>query len=438
VGLDSWLQSLHVDIRDQRNAYGGLFFDRGSSRLYTPDMDHEYHLDLRSAGFDPWWHDGWNAHTNGVRTYAGSIDRSAFATASEIRHFEPIGHRHALSVYALQQDDLSARRMFVDLGYRFYLTGRHSLGISHTAGAFKPDLDLALDYRGDLRSLGRLDAGVMMLDWLNNLIYDVLGVDPVLDDTVRSYRRIPILAHARWKSPAALPLNVDIAAGIMPPSHAEVRRQRDPSYALDLRHLNRYAGVHLSRDIGSIILAAQHLYTFEARSFVSPPGSPVLSNYRSRQRVNRSSLMIGGVWSVFSAHQLRGTVAYELLRYSDSQSGTTFVESSIGRAFDLDERRGEWLLSTVLVPEYRGLRAGLRLMTDRRNYSDGMDVFEGAYLRFRQWSPNQRLSLHVGYQARPGVFIEGGASFDVDGDSFYTDRGLTRFDGGYGRVQFTW
>jgi hypothetical protein len=92
-----------------------------------------------------------------------------------------------------------------------------------------------------------------------------------------------------------------------------------------------------------------------------------------------------------------------------------------------------------IIPIRRGLRGGIALLTDSRDYREGMDVFERHYLTFRQWSPNQRFSLHAGHQVRPGAFIDVGVSIDIDGDDFYTDgRGMTRFDGGFGRLQVTW
>lgn len=439
LGLDGWVERLHIDMRDQRGAFGGLFFDRGSARFYTPRMDHEYHLDLRSADFNAWWMDGWNAASNGFRTYAGSIDRSIFATTTRFRHHEHVGNRHGLSIDALQQDDLSAERLYVELGYHFNLTGRHSIGVSHTAGSFKPDLDLNLFYAGSLRRAGRVDAGLMLLDWLNNFIYDFLGVDPALDDTVRSYRTIPVLLHGRWRSPASLPFSADIAAGVLPPSHARTSLQSDARYEFDLRHRFRYAGLHLATSIDRYAVAVRHLHTSESRWFTRPETSSARRSYETNQVSYRSSASVAADWRMIRRHTLRTSAMIEHLRYRDRQRGEDFREGSVGQPFDLIERRLEGALALALIPDGRGLRAGLRLLTDSRSYSDDIDVFLGRYLRFAQWSPNQRLSLHLGYQARPGVFLEAGASFDVDGDAFYTDdRGLTRFDGGFGRVSVTW
>jgi hypothetical protein len=438
-GLDDWLRTLHIDLRDQRNAYGGLFFDRGTSRFYTPRMDHEYHIDLRTARYETWRHDGWHPEANGFRTYAGSIDRSAFATTTDIRHFERIGRRHGVLLDARQQDDLSARRLFVDIGYRFFLTGRHRAGVNHSAGSFKPDLDLHLVYEADLRRTGKLDAGIYLLDYLNNFIYDVLGVDPVLDDTVRSYRRIPVLVHARWRTPDSLPFSMDVAAGVQPPAHARLSRQSDPDFVLHTRHHFRYAGAQVAGRIGPVTIGARHRYVDESRGFHSPAGSSAGSSFESRQRTHRTAMTFSTDRSVSRTHSLRMSATLEHLRYSDTQSGVDFAAGTIGRPFRLHERRNEGDLRIDFLPDRRGMRTGIRLLTDARRYSHGMDDFEATYLMFRQWSPNQRLAVHLGYQARPGVFIEGGASFDVDGDSFYSDgRGLTRFDGGFGRIQITW
>jgi hypothetical protein len=439
LGFSEWQRMLHIDLRDQRHGHGGLFSDRGSSARYTPRMDHEYHLDLRTAGFDTWWYDGWDARTNGFRSTAGSIDRSAFATTTDFRHRETIGARHAFAVEGRQQDDLSARRLFIEVSYHFNLTGRHTVGIGHSAGSFKPDLDLNVLYSGQLRRLGEVDAGLILLDYANNFIYNVLGVDPALDDTIRSYTRPPVLLHARWRSPAEFPIALDVVAGVKPPSHASIERQSDSQFAMLERHAYRYAGAQVSTTFGPLIAGLRHRYVEESRAFQSPEGSSAERSYEARQRLHHTGIMTGAWWPLLSKHRLRASAELALEIYQDGQTGSRFVGASVGRPFQLRERRIEGAIQLALIPQARGVRAGMGFYSDARSYSDGMDVLEATYLLFRQWYPNHRLSVHLGYQPRPGVFIEAGTSFDVDGDAFYEDgRGLTRFDGGFGRLQVTW
>jgi hypothetical protein len=437
--LDPWLQSLRIGMLDQRSGYGGLFSDRGSSPRYTPSMDHEYHIDLRSAGFDEWRVDGWHRRSNGVRSYAGSIHRSAFATTTDVRHLEQLTARQAFLFAVRQQDDLSARRLFLEVGYDINVTGRHVIGVRHTGGGFKPDLDAGLVYRADLRTAGFAQASVTFLDYANNFIYDVLGTDPALDDTVRSYRRIPVLLEGRWHSPINIPIDIDIAGGLMLPAHADIERWPDPSFSMSTRHTMRYAAAALGYRTGWLKVGLAHRYSEEARAFSSAPGSTADRNHESRQRTHWSSVSAAGSWPAGRSHDLRVSLSANRLTYIDRQEGTRFSGSSIPEPFRLEERRWESSTRVDIIPIRRGLRGGIALLTDSRDYREGMDVFERHYLTFRQWSPNQRFSLHAGHQVRPGAFIDVGVSIDIDGDDFYTDgRGMTRFDGGFGRLQVTW
>lgn len=402
-------------------------------------MDHEYHIDLRTAGFDIWRDDGWHREANGLRSYAGSIDRSAFATMTDIRHRERLGARQAFTISARQQDDLSARRLFLELGYDVNLTGRHILGVRHTGGGFKPDLDAGLHYRADLRTAGFANLSVTFLDYANNFIYDVLGTDPVLDDTTRSYRRIPLLLEGRWRSPSSVPFEVEVAAGLMPPAHANVERQQEPSFQMATRHAMRYAAAVVGYRTGGFDVRMSHRFSEEARSFTSPPESSAGRDYDARQTMSWTSLSAAGTWPFQRSHDLRASLSVHRSTYLDKQHGTDFIGARITEAFRLDERRWETTSRLDIIPIRNGLRAGAAFLTDARDYREGMDVFERHFIMFRQWSPNQRVSMHVGYQVRPGAFIEVGATVDIDGDDFYTDgRGVTRFDGGFGRLQVTW
>src|SRR5690606_30626309 len=94
-------------------------------------------------------------------------------------------------------------------------------------------------------TVGRLRLELGLLDVANNLIFDGLGADPALEDTVRSYGRKPYLLAASWESPVYHGFRAEMIAGLQTRTLARVRSQSLSALAFRWRENARYAGLQL-------------------------------------------------------------------------------------------------------------------------------------------------------------------------------------------------
>lgn len=435
--LAGWEDRLHLALRDRRHAYGGLFFDRGLLRRLTPEMDHEYDLDVQTFAFTLQEDAAWYRAPYGFRTYMGSVSTSRFATVSHLRATVPVRERHQVHLSGIQQEDLQAQRFFVELGYAYQLGGAHRLGFTQTVAAYKPDLDFGLFYAYDDADRGQVRFGVTFLDVANNFIFDRLGVDPVLEDTTRSYRRRPRLFALSLASPPLGRFRAELVAGIQPPARALVASQAEPANRFFFSDAASYLGGLAEYRLARITLGTVYRQTRTAiarRPDASSDVSGALtSDYASRQQHREATLyVLAEVW------RLRGEAWLARVRYTDRQQGTDFDEARIPAPLDFEERRLTAHVRLRYVPAERGVLAGGAYLAIGRRFPSGRDLML-RYLRFAPQPPHHRLSLHAGYRFTPHAHVVVGANVDLDGDAFYGDgRGLTRYDGGFAQIVVRW
>ncbi len=434
-----WEDDLLVMVRGRHGSIGGLLYDRGVQRRYAPGMDHEYDLDIRSARFSREEDAQFFSAGSGIRTFTASIDKSHFATTTDVRHRLQLGDRHEVFFRGRQQEDRRAQRFLVEGGYAFEVLDHQYIGFTQTMASFKPDLDTELYYETRNPLIGQLRAGIVLLDAFNNTIIDGLGVDPALQDTLRSYSRSPRLMRVRWLSPQLGRMSMEAFVGLQPRSTATFTTHSDPDFYLDQSERFGYGLIHAVYDVGWLQAGIYIAAWRERLSFSADSSSTASRDYAIDQRETRYGARFRWLKPVSEHHSIEMVIDAAVLRYRDHQTGRDFSGASVPEAFHLHEDRLEIEARVGWKPRETGLRATLRWLSDHRRYDEGIDVLERHFLRFAQWTPNSRLSLLLGYDFLPTFRLEVGASFDVDGDGFYTDgRGLTRFDGGFGRVHLTW
>ena len=430
--LRGWHTEIRTAVRDRRHAYGGLFFDRGVFRRLTPAMDHEYDIDLLTYGYTPADDAVWYARSHGVRTFMGSIHKSRFATRTRFRHEIQLADRHTALLDAMQQEDLTAQRFFIEVGYAYEVTPRHHAGFSQTLAAYKPDLDLTLFYEYQALPVGTFRAELAILDAANNLIFERLGVDPVLEDTVRTYRRRPLLVDLTWQSPVIGRLRGEATVGIQSPTRARVRSHQNPDAAFLWRERLRYAGALGEYRHPMVTAGVIYHHTFSRMSREAETAAGGETAYSTEQSSHAATIYaLAPVW------RIRAGLWLTAERYSDDQSGTGFEAASVPSAMRYRERRVTLQARAEYIPQ-RGLRAGLAYLVDHRTFTGGASLMN-EYLRFLPWSPNGRVAANIGYQFADGGYAVIGVAYDVGGDPFYgDDRGPVRYDGGFGRVVVTW
>lgn len=437
--LHGWKEEVRLALLDQRHAYGGLYYDRGAMRRLTPDMDHEYGLDITTAGFTLADDAAWYRSASGFRSYAGSIDKSRFATKSHFRQRVDLANRHTFLLEGIQQEDLRVQRAWVEIGYAYRIAPGHQIGVSQTAGSYKPDLDLTLSYAMGGRERGRLLVELTSLDVFNDLIFETIGADPALEDTVRRYQSPPLLVALEVETPrlrgAWRGLRGEMMLGWQPEVEARVASQRSESDPFRWRSAFRYAGMLAEYQYGPVTAGAsyRHIYSLAGRAPDSVERSA--SGYVSEQAQHALTLYLLGAWRAWKT-ELWAARAF----HRDEQSGTNFEQARLPAAFRFDERTWALRARASRIPLDSGFRYGVGFALQDRSY-DGFDAL-APLLRFEneqmQAPRNSRFTLRAGYQFRPGAHLIFGANLDLDGDSFYSDRGLTRYDGAFGRLTLTW
>jgi type III pantothenate kinase len=436
--LAGWQEHLHVALMDRRHADGGYFFDRGVFRRLMPVMDHEYLLDAMTYRFTPAQDAVWRRDSSGYRSYMGSIDKSNFVTRHHLRQRLALGGGLSFTAEGYFQEDLRASRFLVAPGFSYQWNKRHRIGFRQTFVRYKPDMDLRLFYELREPQWGRFRLDVTALDVANNFVFEGIGVDPTLEDTVRIYERRPWLVAARARSVRWRGLRLELAGGVQTPSRARVSSQNYPNRRFTWREGAAYAGALLSYHLSLATLEAvaglRYRRTHTRMRRTAPDSSVYTSDYRSRQ--NRES--VSGFARV-RWRQLRASGRLTFGTYDDRQAGADFDQSTVPQAFHYDERFRKVRLRLVRVPPGRGLTGGLEYLALRRDYDEsGYEALrEARFLTFRQTRWNHRLVLLAGYQFTAEARVMLGGAFDLDGDQF-AGRDPVRYDGGFGRISVRW
>lgn len=431
VSLIGWQHDLNVALMDQSHGYGGLFYDRGLFRRYTYPMDHEFVIDLITYGFTAEHDAAWYAAPSAFRLVSGSVGTSRFASLAHFRADVPVADRQTVYLDGVLREDLVAQRAFTRLGYGYQLSPRHEVGLHQTYANYKPDLDLSVFYRYRRPALGEVTAEATFLDVANNLIYDVLEVEAVQEDTLRSYERAPLLLTLQASTSALGRWRGELVGGWLPVVTARVASSRQPERHYDWTQRARYAGLLLEYRLPALAVGvvARHQYASVTRE--APPASVHTSDYTSTQRASSAT-----AYGLGRLDPWRAQLWLTLEHYADEQRGTDYERATLPTDLDYRERNLLVRAEVSRQPAQSGLRAGLTFIQlgklDRRDYETLAD-----WLKYYQNALNRRLSLHVGYQVRPGTFVVVGANYDLDGDAFYSDA-PRRYDGGFGRVAVTW
>ena len=392
---------------------------------YTSLMDHEYHLDQSTYlnDFDRSWRP--KSYSVVFRNQLRSIDRSHFATRSTFSIDSPMQGKHDVIIKLVIQDDHQAQRMLADIGYGYQIADNQRLGVSMTVEQYKPDLDWTFFYEYENETWGLLDARIVFFDFANNLIFDAIGVDPVLDRFERSYSSSPKLGALKWNK-FWTNWKIGLLGGIQNRSRASIaetpRNEGDEA-------------IYFSKlwFVGSEI--AYRSFLGELRLFA------ILHD--ERQSVRNET------------H--RGDIVYSNLAFENFSTGMKYWK-----------RQDKWSLSTDFIydnyennshnsEDPNSSRRGFRqqeiiLQSELRRHfwSNKLVIGLGHAFQWRNlkdvsrinlaYAPNlfnSRTTLTSGIHFRKDALIEIGVSFDLDGDQFYTDRGPTRFDGAFGRVVYT-
>jgi len=435
VTLEGWDRRTRLAVWDRSHAYGGLYYDRGVLRRWTPGMDHEYDLD--NFSIKPTLADdaAFYASESGFRTAAGSITTGSFVVESELKTRVHLTGPLDLQLRFVQQEDLHATRAGVELGYHVNLGKGHRVGLRHSLASLKMDIDAELVYRFEHP---KLDAEVSAgrLDIANNIINEVLVPSSYHFDTLRVYQTIPYWLAGRVSMPVG-PIRFEAVGGLSPESRADVRSQTVEQARFRYDNAFAYWGGLAETEVlkDRLVVGAMASQSQSDAARRTPPDVIASSNYDSRQTQLR-----GGVFALANWTSLRAEAWWMHERVADRQWGAAFEGSTVEKPYGIEER---WNWTRLRVDWRPGARwgplVGIEYAAALRDFPVEGDQEEVQREVVRQfpYGPNRRATVRLGYRFSPNADITLGASRDLDEDPFFPDQDR-RYDGIHFRLRALW
>lgn len=435
VTLEGWDRRVRTAVWDRSHAVGGLYYDRGVLRRWTRQMDHEYDLDHFSI--KPTLADdaAFYAANAGFRTAAGSITTGSFVIESELmtgaRLVGPLG----LDVRMVQQEDLSATRAAVEVGYHVDLGKGHRIGARHSVTSLKSDVDAELAYTF---TNPKLDAELSFgrLDILNNLVNEVLVPSRIHFDTLRVYKTTPYWLAGRVSMPVG-PIRFEAVGGIAPESRADVRSQTNDQARFRYHSAFAYWG-----GLAEAEVLGEHLVVGAlASQSQSDAARRTPLEVRARSRYDaRQTQIRGGVFALARWRSLQAQAWWMHERTADRQWGTAFAGSTIDRPYSIEEQWDWTRLRLDWTPGSRwGPLVGIEYAHGLRRFPvpGDQEELQREVVRFFPYGPNRRLTVRAGFRLSPRADLTIGASRDLDLDPFFQNQDR-RYDGAHIRIRALW
>ncbi len=451
--LKGWESNLRLTIKDRSNNVGGFYYDRGLFRPVTQEMSPEYDLDIFTYRFSNFDDFEWQHSDNGFRSYVGSLNTPVFAVQSEFKSSLNSSDNGRFTIVAHQQEDLRAKRGLFLLGYIHQIGQQHRVGISHTLGQQKTDLDATFSYIFGTEETGWITAEVTLLDWANNFVSE-LSTERQSEFEIRhSYSRKPYLFTLRLESPQLWIFRGEAVASFQPQSSAEVSRRDLPGENFLLEDWVNYQGALLEAQFNGGTAGIIYQRTFSRMERAPAPGSDYQLDYGNRQVQQRAGLFLTYRWRGFGIEQWFWIERNRDQQFDENPDAFRAQDPNISLTspypFDFNEMRRFNKTRLFYSPANHSFTISVEHNGDWRNFAmDGGSRFEAR--RYRSYygnqlvSRNERLTLGLGYRFSSTAHLTIGASLDLDGDlkngfdlrRENTDRAI--FDGGFGRLQITW
>ena len=429
VSLSGWAETRRLFLFDRFHQTEDWSDDRGTFRHLTPRMDREYALDMLVYQFTGLEEDRWHRADRGLRIKAGSIERSLWSFVTQIKDRVALGGPHTLTFQAWLREDGQANGTLFEVGYERALGDRHHVGVRHTLSQYKADFDLSARYRFSDPARGEALVELTAEDAYNNVIYDVLGVDPEDEDVTRIYTTPPLIARVSLRTAPRLPFRMELHAGWRRPIDARFASQTDSTFRYTDTRSAHYVGATASYRYRG--MTAGLLYRHD-RSMLDRCGTApgVSSHYETRQAFQHA-----GAFLLAERGPLRGELWYALETYTDKQTGNDFQLSTLDRAFAYTEDRQAIRLRGFYSPSgwpFFGLEyAGLIRSIDRN--VDGLLTRQWKDEFFWTGPSNYRLNLLVGHEWTHGR-VAVGFGFDTDNDDL--PEGIPDSPGRFDNVHF--
>lgn len=452
--LKGWETNLNLFIKDKANNFGGVYYNRGLFRWTTAEMTLEYHIDMFTYGFSYFDDYEWYASDKGFRSTVGSLNTPEFAVNSQLKSHQAVSKNGTVTINAFQQEDRQAKRSLFVLGYQHQLSENHLVGVSQTLGQKKTDLDANLFYQFGNRDIGFITTEITFLDWFNNKVTG-LSEERQSEFLIRhNYSKKPYLSVLRLESPQMGIFRGEANVGVQPRTEARVSRRELPDEDFIMEDWVNYQAALLEANYDGLTAGIMYQRTFARMQRDAAPGSDYLLDYGNRQVQHRGGAYLHYKWRDFGIEQWLFVERNRDQQFDNEPAEYRVQDPKAGGRypFDFNEVR-RWNKSRIIYQPKTGFTAFIEHNGDWRDL--GMDgetgdgrVFEAlnyrTYYNDQITSRNERVTLGFGYRFSENFWLTLGASYDIDGDlkdGFDQDRegaSPARFDGGFGRMHFTW
>lgn len=443
--LQGWTNDIQRIIYSRDSYEGGRFYQHGLFRFFTRDMTYEYDLDM--ATIHPTSLEAyrfWNTD-NALQSTFGSLNYQQFALKTKFKTEIPIDSTSRVQLTGIHEQNKRTDGFFFHPGYYEQLGKLHTLGISHTFGQNKEDLDITFHYRFGDKSTGTIEAEAAILDWPNNIVHTLITNSDRDYEVKQRYSRQPLLFSIQAESPLHHSLRAEFSSGIQTKSKARVVRSATPDSSFVNREQVHYVGALLEyfRPDFTTGLIFQRKFTKMSR-YPDTPSSEYPLDFSNREIITRlGSYVSATLWKQLRVEQWTW---YEYNR--DQLSGPVVPEGWTSYHFREDRLRMKSIL--LYQRPNQGFQGGVEINLDHR-YVLGKKAGGTINLPFRRNYPdqvsgnNQRISLKFGYYKKDNIDLMVGVSYDIDGDinsgwgipSQHRD-GPSRFDGGFAQVTLRW
>lgn len=424
ASLMGWEQTIRTQMFDRTGSYYGRISDRGYMEYYTPRINDEYHLNLFT--YTPLLTDDYIffRSPNGLRVYGGDLDEVNLYSKVEIRGEVEIIKKHNLTYYGNLENSVNRKRLYLLLGYQYLMTDYFYLGLQHTVGSVKSDMDLNGYVQLGNEQNGLLRFDVSVLDYLSNMTYDNLTFGGNYSDTSIVYSAQPFVIQFKAQTPLWRFFRAELIAGWQNKGVAEVSSLKTTNQGFKHEHGGLYAGGLLEYSSEKFTLGSVYKLVLTETTRDSVGTSIYYPNYtviqvrqeRGFYLLAHSDNLFWESWAWFNT-------------YLDRQTGENYsVIATIDQNFRYLEDQILLRNRFYLRPDYKGYIAGIEHIADIKKFSAGipendasvplppgfspMDIwYPGAY-----YGENSRLVFSLGYQFHPRARFLVMTGYDLDND----------------------
>jgi hypothetical protein len=172
--LQHWAEGWWLALLDRHGSVGGRLSEAGILHRFEQSQDDKYLHDRFSARFLPREDYDWYARENGVRWFAGSINRRNLIFSGEFKTLVPLSRAWSIGVRFNKVDLPTARRSAM----RIAVNGQFGNSIAGFANVHfdpnKPGTDIEIGGRLGRQTGANALFSVTVMDAVNNIVYVTL------------------------------------------------------------------------------------------------------------------------------------------------------------------------------------------------------------------------------------------------------------------------